>query len=223
LGASLAWGISDSWAAWSAERWETARVLFWAQVGGLLAIGIAVAIRGQGPAGWAVLFAVFASIGGMLGALSTLLRGIQQGISVVAPIAGSPAIVPVIFGIATGDSPSALQLTGIACALLGVAPGVDRAPRGSQRVAAGAGLALLAAAGFGFYFPGCTRRARSTSGGLTRLSARSRCSSSQPWSHSKRAPMELGKRDLAIVFANRDRRHDRQRALRRLVGKGSSA
>ena len=66
----------------------TLRVLFWAQVGGLLAIALAVAIRGQGPAGWAVLFAILASLGGMLG-LFAYYRGMQRGaMSVVAPIAG---------------------------------------------------------------------------------------------------------------------------------------
>jgi len=153
LGASLAWGISDFVGPLVGRTLGTLRVLFWAQIGGLLAIGLAVAIRGQGPAGWAVLFAILASIGGMLG-LFAYYRGIQQGaISVVAPIAGVSAIVPVIFGIATGDSPSALQLMGVACALLGVALASIEHHEGSRRFAAGAGLALLAAAGFGFYFP----------------------------------------------------------------------
>jgi drug/metabolite transporter (DMT)-like permease len=153
LGASLAWGISDFVGPLVGRTLGTLRVLFWAQIGGLLAIGLAVAIRGQGPAGWAVLFAILASIGGMLG-LFAYYRGIEQGaISVVAPIAGVSAIVPVIFGIATGDSPSALQLMGVACALLGVALASIEHHEGSRRFAAGAGLALLAAAGFGFYFP----------------------------------------------------------------------
>src|SRR5207244_8436782 len=58
-----------------------------------------------------------------------------------------------IFGIATGDSPSAGQVAGIACALVGVGLASVEHHEGSRRVAAGAGLALLAALGFGFYFP----------------------------------------------------------------------
>ena len=73
--------------------------------------------------------------------------------SVVAPIAGVSAIVPVIFGFATGDSPSKTQIVGIACALAGVGLASIEHHEGSRRVAAGAGLALLAAVGFGFYFP----------------------------------------------------------------------
>jgi drug/metabolite transporter (DMT)-like permease len=73
--------------------------------------------------------------------------------TVIAPIAGVSAIVPVIFGIATGDSPSVGQLVGIACALVGVGLASIEHSTGSAKIVAGAGLALLAAVGFGFYFP----------------------------------------------------------------------
>jgi drug/metabolite transporter (DMT)-like permease len=59
----------------------------------------------------------------------------------------------VIFGIATGDNPSVPQVAGIACALAGVGLASIEHHEGSPRVAAGVGLALLAAVGFGFYFP----------------------------------------------------------------------
>jgi drug/metabolite transporter (DMT)-like permease len=153
LGASLAWGVGDFFGPLVSRTLGSLRVLFWAQVGGLLAIALAVAVRGQGPAGWAVLFAILASLGGMLG-LFAYYRGVQHGaMSVVAPIAGISAIVPVIFGIATGDSPSPAQIAGIACALIGVGLASIEHHEGSRRIAAGVGLALLAAAGFGFYFP----------------------------------------------------------------------
>jgi drug/metabolite transporter (DMT)-like permease len=153
LGASLAWGFADFFGPLVSRTLGLLPVLFWAQVGGVLAIALAVAIRGQGPAGWAVLFAILASLGGMLG-LFAYYRGMQAGaMSVVAPIAGISAIVPVIFGIASGDKPSALQIAGIACALAGVGLASIEHHEGSPRVAAGVGLALLAAVGFGFYFP----------------------------------------------------------------------
>jgi drug/metabolite transporter (DMT)-like permease len=61
-------------------------------------------------------------------------------------------VIPVVVGLARGERPSALQLAGMALVLAGVVlvsrePGVGRA-----RLAAGTGLALLAAAGFGSYF-----------------------------------------------------------------------
>ena len=153
LGASLAWGVADFVGPLISRTLGMLRVLFWAQVGGVLAIALAVAIRGHGPAGWAVLFAICASFGGMLG-LFAYYRGMQTGaMSVVAPIAGVSAIVPVVFGIATGDSPSTPQIAGIVCALAGVGLASIEHHEGSPRVAAGVGLALLAALGFGFYFP----------------------------------------------------------------------
>jgi drug/metabolite transporter (DMT)-like permease len=72
--------------------------------------------------------------------------------SIVAPIAGISAVVPVAFGIATGDRPSTWQWLGMLAALGGVFL-ASREPRRGGKVAAGVGLALLAALGFGGYFP----------------------------------------------------------------------
>ena len=153
LGASLAWGVADFVGPLVSRTLGMLRVLFWAQVGGVLAIGLAVAIRGQGPAGWGVLFAILASLGGMLG-LFAYYRGMKTGaMSVIAPIAGVSAVIPVVFGIATGDNPSTAQIAGVVCALVGVGLASIEHHEGSPRVATGVGLALLAALGFGFYFP----------------------------------------------------------------------
>jgi drug/metabolite transporter (DMT)-like permease len=63
------------------------------------------------------------------------------------------AVIPVVFGIASGDDPSAAQIAGVVCALAGVGLASVEHHEGQRRIAAGAGLALLAALGFGFYFP----------------------------------------------------------------------
>jgi drug/metabolite transporter (DMT)-like permease len=153
LGASLAWGVGDFFGPLVSRTLGTIPVLAWAQVGGVLGLVVAVAIRGTGPAGWGVLYAVAASLGGMLG-LFAYYRGMVTGtMSVVAPIAGASAVIPVAFGIAIGDSPSGGQIAGIACALAGVVLASVEHHEGRRRVAAGVGLALLAACGFGFYFP----------------------------------------------------------------------
>ncbi len=153
LGASLAWGISDFVGPLFSRTLGILRVLFWGQLAGVLALAIAVVIRGEAPAGWAVLFAICAAVGGMLG-LVAYYRGMEIGVmSVVAPIAGVSAVIPVVFGIATGDNPSSVQVAGIVCALAGVGLASIEHSEGRARVAAGVGLALLAALGFGFYFP----------------------------------------------------------------------
>ncbi|MGZ4338623.1 MAG: EamA family transporter [Gaiellaceae bacterium] len=153
LGASLALGVGDFFGPLFSRTLGMLPVLFWAQIGGVAALVLALAVRGEGPAGWAVLYAVAASFGGMLG-LFAYYRGMVTGaMSVVAPIAGVSAVIPVVFGIATGDSPSAAQVAGVVCALAGVGLASVEHQEGQRRIAAGVGLALLAACGFGFYFP----------------------------------------------------------------------
>jgi drug/metabolite transporter (DMT)-like permease len=128
------------------------RVLVYVESGGLAAIALIVAIRGEGPADVGALLAIPAAISGTLG-LYAYYRGIAVGaISIVAPIAGISAVVPVVVGIASGDRPSPWQWFGIAAALVGVFFAA-REPGQTNRIAAGVGLALLAAIGFGCYFP----------------------------------------------------------------------
>jgi drug/metabolite transporter (DMT)-like permease len=100
-----------------------------------------------------VLLAIPAAVSGTLG-IYAYYRGMAVGaMSVVAPIAGVSAIIPVVVGLATGDHPSALQVAGIVVALAGVGLASREHQAGKQRrFAAGAGLALLAAIGFGGYF-----------------------------------------------------------------------
>ena len=101
-----------------------------------------------------MLFAVPAAISGTLG-LYAYYRGMAIGaMAVVAPIAGASALVPVAFGILTGDRPSTVQYAGVACALVGIVlASFEHQEGGDRQMAAGVGLALLAAVGFGFYFP----------------------------------------------------------------------
>jgi len=153
LGASLAWGVADFVGPLKGRTLGALRVLLWAQVGGLAAIAAAVAVRGHGPHEWGVLLAIPAAVSGILG-LYAYYRGMATGtMSVVAPIAGASAIVPVLFGFARGDRPSPFQVAGIAAAIVGVALASREHQEGERQIAAGVGLALLAAVGFGFYFP----------------------------------------------------------------------
>jgi drug/metabolite transporter (DMT)-like permease len=152
LGASATWGLADFFGPLKGRTLGALRVLVYVQLGGLAVIALVVAIRGKGPADLGALFAIPAAISGTLG-LYAYYRGMAVGaMSIVAPIAGISAAVPVIFGIATGDRPSLWQWLGITGALGGVFL-ASREPGRGGRVAAGVGLALLAAIGFGGYFP----------------------------------------------------------------------
>jgi drug/metabolite transporter (DMT)-like permease len=152
LGASLTWGISDFFGPLKGRTLGVLRALVYVQLGGLAAIATVVAIRGKGPADAGALFAIPAAISGTLG-FYAYYRGMAVGaMSIVAPIAGISAAIPVVVGILSGDRPSTWQWLGIAAALGGVFL-ASREPGRGSRVAAGAGLALLAAIGFGGYFP----------------------------------------------------------------------
>ena len=173
LGASATWGLADFFGPLKGRTLGILRVLVYVQLGGLIAIALIVAVRGKGPADAAVLLAIPAATSGTLG-LYAYYRGVAVGaMSIVSPIAGLSAAVPVAFGIATGDRPSTWQLLGIVCALGGVflaarEPAAERpvreavvgnregppaSRRARSRLAPGVGLALLAAIGFGGYFP----------------------------------------------------------------------
>ena len=154
LGASLAWGFADFVGPWQGRTLGALRVLLWSELAGLLAVAVVVAARRAGPESDAVLLAIPASISGTLG-IFAYYRGMAIGaMAVVAPIAGASAIVPVIFGIVSGDRPSGWQYAGIASAIAGVTLASQEHQTGEKRqLAAGVGLALLAAVGFGFYFP----------------------------------------------------------------------
>ncbi|MGZ4413368.1 MAG: EamA family transporter [Gaiellaceae bacterium] len=152
LSASLTWGFADFFGPLKGRTLGALRVLVYVQVGGLVVIALIVAIRGKGPADLGALYAIPAATSGTLG-LYAYYRGMAVGaMSIVAPIAGISAGIPVIFGIITGDRPSLWQWLGIAAALGGVFLASVEPGRGG-RVAAGVGLALLAAIGFGGYFP----------------------------------------------------------------------
>lgn len=154
LGASLSWGLADFFGPLEGRKLGALRTLVYVQLGGLAGIALIVAVRGLGPKSAVTLLAIPAAISGTLG-LFAYYRGIAVGaISIVAPIAGVSAVVPVIVGIASGESPSTLQLAGIACALIGVFLASREPGRGGEtKLAAGVGLAILAAIGFGGYFP----------------------------------------------------------------------
>src|SRR2546421_3056831 len=153
LGASLTWGLADFFGPLQGRTLGALRALVWVQIGGLVAIAVIVAVRGEGPKDALALLAIPAAVSGTLG-LFAYYRGVAVGaVSIVAPIAGISAVLPVIVGIISGDRPSAWQLLGIAAALVGVFLAAREPGRTGARLASGVGLAMLAAVGFGGYFP----------------------------------------------------------------------
>ena len=150
--ASVAWGVADFLGGLKSRVVPTIVVLLLAQVSGVLAIALVVAIAGNAPPGPSILWASLAGLFGTVG-LAAFYRGMAVGsISIVAPIAAVGAVVPVVFGIATGDDVSRPQFLGFVLALSGVALASFERHVGEVRVAAGVPWAIAAVIGFGGYY-----------------------------------------------------------------------
>ena len=153
LAASASWGLGDFFGGLTSRRLHVLTVLVVQQVFGLAAAATWVLLSGDGLPGWtATAWAAAAGVGGCLG-IGALYRGMAVGaMGIVAPVSAVAAVIPFAVGIGSGERPGALQIAGVVLALVGVAVAYrDPADRGGGR-AAGIGLALVAALGFGLYF-----------------------------------------------------------------------
>ena len=152
LAAAASWGVGDFLGGLKSRSLAPVAVLVVAQpIGGAL-LAIWVAARGEGPPGSEVLWACFAAVLGTTG-LVAFYRGMAAGaLSIVAPIAGAGAAIPVVWGLARGDHPSVYQQLGFVAALVGVIlSSLERRPD-AARIAAGAGWAGIAMIAFGGYY-----------------------------------------------------------------------
>jgi len=152
LAAAASWGVGDFFGGLKSRTLNPVAVLIVAQPIGLTLLAVWVAVRGQGPPGSAVLWACLAAVLGTTG-LIAFYRGVAAGaLSIVPPIAGAGAAIPVIWGLARGDHPSGYQELGFAAALIGVVlASFERKPE-AARLAAGVGWAAIAMLAFGAYY-----------------------------------------------------------------------
>jgi len=152
LAASASWGVSDFLGGLKARSVSVLTVLGVSQPVGLVLLGAIVAARWDSPPGGLdILWSVLAGFGGAIG-IGALYRGLAVGsMGIVAPITSTSPLIPLTVGLARGERPSEIQLTGIGLALVGVAvAGWEPGGTGIRaRASVGAGLALLAAASFG--------------------------------------------------------------------------
>jgi drug/metabolite transporter (DMT)-like permease len=156
LVSSVSWGTGDFLGGLKSRSLPVLNVIVGSQVTGLTLLAIFVLVRGEGPPGGTfAVFGVLSAFAGVTG-LAAFYRALAIGnMGVVAPISACAAVVPLVVGIATGDRPGALQGVGLALALVGVvlASREEVVGEGSQhRTARGAGLAMISALGFGFFF-----------------------------------------------------------------------
>jgi drug/metabolite transporter (DMT)-like permease len=153
LASSISWGTGDFISGVRSRTLGVLGVLVTAQVAGLVLAAAFVLGRLEPWPGPRMFLAVPAAVAGTVG-LYGLFRGMAIGaISVVAPIAGVSAVIPVAFGVLGGDDLGLLQSLGIAAAIAGVALASRERDAAGASIAAGAGFGLLAALGFGLYYP----------------------------------------------------------------------
>jgi drug/metabolite transporter (DMT)-like permease len=156
LAGALCWGVGDFFGGLASRRLAVITVLAVSQAIGLAGLLLWVLASGEVfPGVVELLPAAAAGIAGLVG-LGALYRGLAVGaMGIVAPISAASPIVPLAVDAFKGDVPTALQWLGIALALSGIAI-LSREPSSdaSRRIAAGAGLAVVAAVGFGLFVVG---------------------------------------------------------------------
>lgn len=151
LGGALFWGVGDFLGGLATRRLALLAVLVLSQAAGLVGVVVWVALGGEAfPGVVALLPAVGAGVAGIVG-LAALYRGLAIGaMGIVAPISAASPVVPLAVDAARGTVPDPLQWLGIVLILGGIVTLSRERVRGA-RFAAGAGLAVVAALGFGTF------------------------------------------------------------------------
>lgn len=155
LGGAISWGVGDFLGGLAARRLAVLAVLAISQAIGLVGVLLWVWLASDPFPGVAkILPAALAGAAGLVG-LGALYRGLAVGaMGIVAPISAASPVVPLAVDAARGIVPGALQWLGAVLILAGIVI-LSRAPAGAgERIAAGAGLAIVAALGFGLFVVG---------------------------------------------------------------------
>jgi drug/metabolite transporter (DMT)-like permease len=121
LASSVCWGFGDLIAGLASRRAPSWSVSMVSQLAGLAAAFLVISALGREWPGWRPLAPAF--LAGILLAVGMVayFKALASGtMSVVAPIAATCAVVPVIVGLIDGERPGIWQLGGAAAALLGV-------------------------------------------------------------------------------------------------------
>jgi drug/metabolite transporter (DMT)-like permease len=156
LSGAVLWGVGDFLGGFTSRRLAVLAVLTISQAVGLAGVALWVwAASDPFPGLSEILPAAAAGVAGLIG-LAALYRGLAVGaMGIVAPISAASPLVPLAVDAARGVTPTLLQCLGIVLVLLGIVA-LSREPSGvgTGRIAVGAGLAVVAALGFGGFIVG---------------------------------------------------------------------
>jgi drug/metabolite transporter (DMT)-like permease len=162
LSASLVWGFADFGAGAATRRLPVFVVAAVSQTAGLVVVAaVVLASADAAPSRRQFAWAAFAGVVGVVG-LSFFYRALAMGtMGVIGPITATAAIVPVAYGLGSGERPSTMQGIGVGLAVIGViAASLEPMPEGRGRqIGTGVGFALTAAFAFGWSLVGLSRAA----------------------------------------------------------------
>ncbi len=133
LGASLCYGVSNFLGPQLVRRHELVTVLVLSQLAALAACALYLALDGGRslPSNdtWLALLAGIGNAGGLIG----FYKAAELGpLSVVAPIGASGAVIPVVWGLASGDALRVPQAAGLVLAMGGAVLVARRSSTGHQ-------------------------------------------------------------------------------------------
>jgi drug/metabolite transporter (DMT)-like permease len=119
LGASLGWGVSGFLGGLQSRLTPSLLITFWSQLIGSVILLAAILFAGAPPAwggiGWGMVAGLFGS-----SALVLFYRGMSIGlVSIVTPVASCGALVPVLLGLAQGQTITGRAGIGLALAFAG--------------------------------------------------------------------------------------------------------
>jgi drug/metabolite transporter (DMT)-like permease len=156
LGSSLAWGVSDFLGGLKSRSLPLLVVLLISQAAALIVLAaIAISLGEAPPSGEFLLFAALAGLSEAVG-VAALYRGLAVGTtSIVAPVAASAPVVPLVVGLALGELPTPIQGVGVALAVSGIVitacrSGQQHEPR--RAVRASVFFGAMCALGFGCFY-----------------------------------------------------------------------
>lgn len=156
LCAALMWGAGDFLGGIASRRVHVLAVLAVSQAIGLAGVALWVVVAGDAFPGVSELLpAAAGGLSGVVG-LAALYRGFAVGaMGIVAPISAASPLVPLTVDAAHGITPGMVQLLGVVLVLAGIVTlSRERSPLGDRRLAAGVGLAVVSAFGFGGFIVG---------------------------------------------------------------------
>jgi drug/metabolite transporter (DMT)-like permease len=154
--ASFSWGTSDFLAGLESRRSTAWTVALGGQVVAALSLLILLlALSPDRPAPGAM---VAPAVGGLVGGVGVVLgykAFALADLSLVSPIIAGAALVPVLWGVASGERPGGVQVLGISCALLGMvmisSTGRRDAGEARSRTRTGILMAILCAVAMGLF------------------------------------------------------------------------